>query len=144
MSRILATAAVFAVLTAPAAARSHGGTPTPWAQAEIKVVVAHGLMAKSVLTFHPNDPLTRGALTALVSGLTAEPATASTHSQTPVTIAQLDATLVRGVGLNGDAGEVAAAARGAGLGRPSRSDTGVVARLLGRRTHPPTQPASRE
>ena len=104
MSRILATVAVFAVLAAPAAARSHGGAPTPWAQAEIKVVVAHGLMAKSVQTFHPNDPLTRGALTALVFGLTAEPATASTHSQAPVTIAQLDATLVRGLGLNVAAG----------------------------------------
>src|SRR5256714_4251579 len=139
MSRILATAAVFAVLAAPAAARSHGGTPTPWAQAEIKVVVAHGLMAKSVLTFHPNDPLTRGALTALVSGLTAEPATASTHSQTPVTIAQLDATLVRGLGLNVAAGEFAAAARGAGLAPPSRFGTEVVARLLGLRTNHPAQ-----
>ena len=139
MSRILATVAVFAVLAAPAAARSHGGAPTPWAQAEIKVVVAHGLMAKSVQTFHPNDPLTRGALTALVSGLTAEPATASTHSQTPVTIAQLDATLVRGLGLNVAAGEFAAAARGAGLAPPSRFGTEVVARLLGLRTNHPAQ-----
>src|SRR5947199_7577857 len=139
MSRILATAAVFAVLAAPAAARSHSGAPTPWAQAEIKVVVAHGLMAKSVQTFHPNDPLTRGALTALVSGLTAEPATASTHSQAPVTIAQLDATLVRGLGLNVAAGEFAAAARDAGLAPPSRFGTEVVARLLGLRTNHPTQ-----
>ena len=139
MSRILATAAVFAVLAAPAAARSHRGASTPWAQAEIKVVVAHGLMAKSVQTFHPNDPLTRGALTALVSGLTAEPATASTHSQAPVTIAQLDATLVRGLGLNVAAGEFAAAARDAGLAPPSRFGTEVVARLLGLRTNHPTQ-----
>src|SRR6266516_732818 len=139
MSRILATVAVFAVLAAPAAARSHGGAPTPWAQAEIKVVVAHGLMAKSVQTFHPNDPLTRGALTALVSGLTAEPATASTHSQTPVPIAQLDATLVRGLGLNVAAGAFAAAARGAGLAPPSRFGTEVVARLLGLRTNHPAQ-----
>src|SRR5438477_9845790 len=139
MSRILATAAVFAVLAAPAAARSHRGASTPWAQAEIKVVVAHGLMAKSVHTFHPNDPLTRGALTALLSGLTAEPATASTHSQAPVTIAQLDATLVRGLGLNVAAGEFAAAARDAALAPPSRFGTEVVARLLGLRTNHPTQ-----
>src|SRR5437764_8157205 len=110
MSRIFATAAVFAVLAAPAAARSHRGASTPWAQAEIKVVVAHGLLAKSVQTFHPNDPLTRAALTALVSALTAEPAIASAHSQAPDTIAQLDPTLVRGLRLNVAAGEFAAAA----------------------------------
>jgi len=49
MSRILATVAVFAVLAAPAAARSHGGAPTPWAPAEITVVVAHGLLAVTTL-----------------------------------------------------------------------------------------------
>src|SRR5436189_1629692 len=153
MSRILATAAVFAVLAAPAAARSHRGASTPWAQAEIKVVVAHGLMAKSIQTFHPNDPLTRGALTALVSGLTSELPTASPQSTAPVTIAQLDSTLVRGLGLSGAATEFAAAARSAGLAPPSRFGTEVVARLLGLRTnHParldslellPSQPATR-
>jgi cell wall-associated NlpC family hydrolase len=154
MSRILATAAFFAVLAAPAAARSHGGAqPAPWAQPEIKLVVAHGLMAKSVQTFHPNDPLTRGALTALVSGLTAGRPTASMHAEGPVTIAQLDATLARALGLSGAAAEFAAAARSAGLAPPSRFGTEVVARLLGLRTnHPakldslellPSQPATR-
>ena len=32
--------------------------PVSWAQPQIKVVVAHGLMAKSIQTFRPNDPLT--------------------------------------------------------------------------------------
>jgi cell wall-associated NlpC family hydrolase len=155
MSRILAIAAVFAVLAAPAAARSQGGAqqPAAWAQAEIKVVVAHGLMAKSVQTFHPNDPLTRGALSALVSGLTAEQPAVSAYSQAPVTLAQLDAALVRGLGLTGAAAEFSAAARSAGLAPPSRFGTEVVARLLGLRTnHParldslellPSQPATR-
>jgi cell wall-associated NlpC family hydrolase len=154
MSRILATTAVFAVLAAPAAARNQGGAqPASWAQPQIKLVVSRGLMANSIQTFHPNDPLTRGALTALVSGLTSELPSASTQSAAPVTMAQLDSTLVRGLGLNGPAAEFAAAARSAGLTPPSRFGTEVVARLLGLRTnHPakldslellPSQPATR-
>src|SRR5262249_50171966 len=74
MSRILAFFAVFAVLAAPAAARGRGAAqPASWAQPEIRVVVAHGLMARSVQTFRPTDPITRGQLTALVAGLTEEP-----------------------------------------------------------------------
>ena len=140
MSRILATTAVFAVLAAPAAARNQGGAqPASWAQPQIKLVVSHGLMANTIQTFHPNDPLTRGALTALVSGLTSELPTASPQSTAPVTIAQLDSTLVRGLGLSGAAAEFAAAARSAGLAPPSRFGTEVVARLLGLRTNHPAQ-----
>jgi cell wall-associated NlpC family hydrolase len=156
MSRILATTAVLAVLAAPAAAQSTGrAQPASWAQTEIKVVVGHGLMAKSVQTFHPNDPLTRGALTSLIGGLTSEPPTASAQSATTasVTIAQLDATLVRALDLTDAATQFAATARSARLAPPSRFGTEVVARLLGLRTnHParldslellPSQPATR-
>jgi cell wall-associated NlpC family hydrolase len=140
MSRILATVAAFAVLAAPAAARTRGGAqPASWAQPEIKFVVAHGLMAKSVQTFRPSDPLTRGALTDLVAGLTFETPTASTASTAPVTIAQLDATLVRALDLGTAAAEFATAARGAGMAPPSRFGTEVVARLLGLRTNHPAQ-----
>ena len=140
MSRILATTAVFAVLAAPAAAHSAGkAEPVSWAQPQIKVVVSRGLMANSVQTFHPNDPLTRGALTMLVAGLTSQRPTATTASTAPVTIAQLDSTLVRGLGLSGAAAEFAAAARSAGLTPPSRFGTEVVARLLGLRTNHPAQ-----
>src|SRR5437016_1780920 len=140
MSRILATTAVFAVLAAPAAAQDQGGAqPASWAQPQIKVVVSHGLMASSIQTFHPDDPLTRGALTALVSGLTSDRPTASTQSTAPVTMAQLDSTLVRGLDLSGAAVEFAAAARSAGLTPPSRFGTEVVARLLGLRTNHPAQ-----
>src|SRR2546430_778635 len=140
MSRILATTAVFAVLAAPAAAQNQGGAqPVSWAQPQIKLVVSHGLMANSIQTFHPNDPLTRGALTALVSGLGSERPTATTASTAPVTMAQLDSTLVRGLGLSGAATEFAAAARSAGLTPPSRFGTEVVARLLGLRTNHPAQ-----
>jgi cell wall-associated NlpC family hydrolase len=140
MSRILATTAVFAVLAAPAAAHSAGkAEPVSWAQPQIKVVVSRGLMANSVQTFHPNDPLTRGALTTLVAGLTSQRPTATTASTAPVTIAQLDSTLVRGLGLSGAAAEFAAATRSAGLTPPSRFGTEVVARLLGLRTNHPAQ-----
>src|SRR5437899_3204854 len=140
MSRILAITAVFAVLAAPAAARTSGGAqPASWAQPQIKVVVAHGLMAKSVQTFHPYDPLTSGALTALVSGLALDGPTFTTQSTAPVTMAQLDATLVRALGLTDAAAQVAAAARAAGLAPSSRFGTEVVARLLGLRTNHPAQ-----
>jgi hypothetical protein len=158
MSRILAISAALAVLAgAPAGANARTGAAQPpsWAQAEIKLVVAHGLMAKSVSAFRPNDPLTRGALDGLVAGLAgdAAPATASPQSTMPVTIAQLDASLVRGLELT-DAGiAFAGAARTAGLAPPSRFGTEVVARLLGLRTnHPakldslellPSEPATR-
>ena len=140
MSRILATTAVFAVLAAPAAAGGAGKTqPASWAQPQIKVVISHGLMAHSLQSFHPNDQLTRGALTTLVAGLTSERPTVTTVSNTPVTIAQLDSTLVRGLGLSGAAAEFAVAARSAGLTPPSRFGTEVVARLLGLRTNHPAQ-----
>jgi len=103
------------------------------------MVVAHGLMANSVKAFHPNDPLTRGALVALVAGLTSDRPAASTESTAPVTIAQLDATLVRGLDLSATASDYSAAARTAGLAPPSRFGTEVVARLLGLRTNHPAQ-----
>ena len=140
MSRILSTVAVFAVLAAPAAARDRGAArPASWAQPEIRIVVGHGLMAKSVQTFRPNDPITRGELTGLVAGLAEEPPTASLSSTAPVTMAQLDATLVRGLGLSDAASAFGAVARNAGLKPPSRFGTEVVARLLGLRTNHPTQ-----
>jgi cell wall-associated NlpC family hydrolase len=140
MSRILATAAVFAVLAAPAAAQRAAGTaPASWAQPQIRVVVAHGLMARSVQTFRPNDALTRSALSALVAGLVPGAATVSSRSTQPVTMAQLDATLVRALGLTDAAAAFAAGARSSGLAPPSRFGTEVVARLLGLRTNHPAQ-----
>jgi cell wall-associated NlpC family hydrolase len=145
MSRILAISVVFAVLVAPAAAQTGTGAAyradaPDWAKREIKVVVAHGLMAKSVQTFKPNNVLTRSALNNLVAGLstTTKPQTPSA-STAPVTMAQLDATLVTALGLRGTAAELTTAARAAGLRPPSRFGTEVVARLLGLRTNHPTQ-----
>jgi hypothetical protein len=142
MSRILAISAALAVLAAaPAAGHARAGTkqPASWAQPEIKLVVAHGLMAKSIDAFRPNDPLTRGALDSLVAGLTGQPTGVAAQSTAPVTMAQLDASLLRGLDLTDAAIAFAGAARSAGLAPPSRFGTEVIARLLGLRTNHPAK-----
>src|SRR6266516_4109314 len=70
-----------------------------WAVAQIRVVVSHGLMAPDVARFRPDDPLTRGALAALVAGLTGRTPEAVFNPAAPVTMAGLDAKLVRGLSL---------------------------------------------
>jgi cell wall-associated NlpC family hydrolase len=140
MSRIVVIAAACALLASPAAAQPRARVATgsaSWAQPEIKLVVSHGLMARSVQSFRPNDPLTRGALSALAAGLVERSSTTVPQSATSVTMAQLDATLVRALGLAPAAGAFAAATRGAGLAPPSRFGTETVARLLGLRTNHP-------
>ena len=145
MSRILVISAVFAVLVAPAAAQTGGaqatrGTaPANWAQREITIVVAHGLMAKTVRSFRPNDVLTRSALSALAAGLRTTGAAPRSESAAPATMADLDAGLVRALDLGSSASQFGAATRAAGLRPPRRFGTEVVARLLGLRTNHPAQ-----
>jgi cell wall-associated NlpC family hydrolase len=153
MSRLLTLAAVCALLAAPSAlavriadpgaktTRSRSNVPpTSWAQADIRYVVAHGLMAKSVAAFRAGDSLTQGELAALLAGLTKQPATAIADPSAPVTLSQLDARLVRGLALSDAASAFLTGARAAGLGVPSRFGTETVVRLLGLRTnHPAVQ-----
>ena len=111
---------------------------TSWAQAELRAVVAAGLMAKEAAA-RPNDPLTRGELETLTAGLLhAVPAKPSTSSAT-VTMSTLDAKLVTTLGLTDTAKVFAQNAKTAGLTPPSRFGTEAVARLLGLR---PNHPAS--
>jgi cell wall-associated NlpC family hydrolase len=151
MSRFLAAAVCCALLASPSALagkiadpgnarRTNSSTPAPsWAQAEIRYVVSHGLMAKSVATFRATDPLTQGELAALVAALTKQPARAAAVSSAPVTVAQLDARLVRALDLSDAAAAFTAGARGAGLTVPSRFGTESVVRLLGLRTNHPAK-----
>ena len=143
MSRILASAAVFTVLAAPVA---HGRTlasrasgATSWAAPEIRVVVSHGLMARSVATFRPDDTLTQGELAALVGGLTEQPVQRPATPAAPVTVAELDARLVRALGLGAAAQTFRRNAIAAGLFTPTRFGTEAVARLLGLRTNHPAR-----
>ena len=133
MRRFVLLAALFALL-APAPAEA-ATPPRSWAHAEIRLVVSQGLMADSVASFRPNAPLTQGALTELIAGLTdpeIEPPPPA-GSTTPVTIAQLDAQLVRALGLGDEASLFYGAAAAAGTRPPARFGTEVVARLLGLR-----------
>ena len=168
MSRLLSLAVlaalVFAapIVAAPARPDRDGARssepakrkPRPsWAKAEIRLVVARGLMARSVASFRPNDPLTQGELSRLIAGLTRRSPAPTAAPEAPVTLATLDARLVRALGLRAAALRFALVARRAGLDPPARFGTEVVARLLGlRKNHPagsdelelsPTDPATR-
>jgi cell wall-associated NlpC family hydrolase len=165
MSRFLVLAVCCALLAAPSALAVKIGDPgksratsgpaptSSWAEAHIRYVVAHGLMAKTVGAFRAGDTLTQGELATLVSGLTKQPATAVANPTAPVTVAQLDARLVRSLQLSEAATAFTDGALAAGLAVPSRFGTESVARLLGLRTdHPlkqdnlellPSDPVSR-
>ena len=143
MRRPLAAFACLAFVCAGAAAAQPQATNRSWADQQIRFVVAHGLMAKSVAGFKPDAPLTRGALNQAVEALgrTAAGAPADPPSTTDphqVTIAQLDSRLVQGLGLSPAARSFAETARNAGLSVPSRFGTEVVARLIGLRFNHPT------
>jgi cell wall-associated NlpC family hydrolase len=158
MSRLLPIAASLAVIAAPTAGattipapgapsaprsattRTTSSAAAAWALPEIRVVVSHGLMAPDVASFRPTAPLTQRALAALVAGLTESPAVKPANPAAGVTIAQLDAQLVRALGLADDASMFVQEATSAGLVPPARFGTEVVARLLGLRTnHPASQ-----
>jgi len=159
MSRRIFVAACAAALLAagpatgstPAPPPAGQGTPTPtptpapkptpkhrsWADAQIRVVVSHGLMAPDVASFRPDDPLTRGALADLVAGLIDRAPAPVVNPSAPVTIAGLDTKLVRGLGLAVAAGDFVRAARAVGLSPPARFGTEVTARMLGLRYNHP-------
>ena len=138
MRRLAVLVACFGLLAAPAAAKAAGGKS--WASTQIQLVTSRGLMGGDPNRFRPDDPLTRGDLADLVAGLSGKTPVAPADPSAPVTIAGLDASLVRGVGLGAAGREFATGARAAGLTPPARFATEVVARLLGLRTdHPRAQ-----
>jgi cell wall-associated NlpC family hydrolase len=165
LATLAAACAVAAVCTA-AAAGSSRNLPN-WAAPQIATVVAHKLMgAKSVRKFHPNATLTNKALASLAADLkeqlgstdptadgTGDTGTTTTGTTTtgtttttvsdptaPVTMTQLDRSLVQAIGLGKAAKQFAQGARADGLAVPGRFGTEVVARLLGLRlNHPAAQ-----
>jgi len=150
MSRLAAIAACSALLAAPCAVAANqvatGGAiqkrgsvvpPKAWDRAEIRLVVGHGLMARSVSAFRPNDVLTRGELATLVADLTEQPMVDPRDPSAPVTVTQLDTSLVKALQLSDAAALFLANARSAGLAVPGRFGTETVARLLGLRTNHP-------
>lgn len=166
--RLITLVAACAVAALLAAAAPGAGKPLPnWAAPQIATVVAHRLMgARNVRKFRPNAALTRQALANLVLGLqeqlgssgsssgfgstdttstgaTTGGTTTTTGGSDPtahMTMAQLDTSLVRALGLGKAAKEFAKGARAAGIAVPGRFGTEVVARLLGLRlNHPAAQ-----
>src|SRR5436190_20801499 len=110
MSRwVLGFVALALVVASPAAAA------TSWAQPQIKVVTARGLMGGKGASFRPDDPLTAGELSELIGGLTGRAAPSALNPTVPVTISQLDAELVRAFGLLPAARQFSTAVRAAGL-----------------------------
>jgi cell wall-associated NlpC family hydrolase len=139
--RRLRLLAVFACLLAgltAAPSASPAATGRSWAQPQIRLVVSRGLMARNVASFRPNDTLTQGELSALVADLTDQPPKPAANPAAPVTMAQLDARLVRVLELGDAASSFYDGAAAAGLRPPARFGTEVVARLLGLRTNHPT------
>jgi cell wall-associated NlpC family hydrolase len=136
--RRLRPLALFACLLT-ALAIAPGATPSAskrsWAQPQIRLVVARGLMARSVTSFRPNDALTQGELAELVAGLTEQLPRPVPNPSAQVTMAQLDAKLVRTLELGDEASLFQEAALAAGLRPPARFGTEVVARLIGLRTN---------
>jgi cell wall-associated NlpC family hydrolase len=114
-----------------------GAGKTSWALPQIKLVTSHGLMGGDLATFKPDSPLTQDALAQLVGDLTETEAVAPATPDALVTMAGLDSSLVKGLGLRDAATAFASGARAAGLAPPSRFGTEVVARLLGLRTNHP-------
>src|SRR5215218_3585962 len=138
MRRVLPLTLLAAMAVAPSAA--HAAPQRSWAQAEIKLVVSRGLMAESVATFRPDAPLTQPELTELIAGLAPIGPQRVPKATAPVTMAQLDAQLVRALELRDEAALFYRGAAAAGLRPPSRFGTEAVARLLGlRKNHPAGQ-----
>jgi cell wall-associated NlpC family hydrolase len=126
--------AILFVLAALAAAQP--AVALNWARPQIKVVVAGGLMGPSVAEFHPNGALTRGDLGQALAVLTGEPQVVVDPGRA-VTMARLDAALVKAVGLRPSAQQFQQVVVAAGLRPPGRLGNEVVARLLGLRFNHP-------
>ena len=129
---LVATLAVLAV-----AAAAPSAPAASWAQPQIKVVVAHGLMGPSVANFRPRANVTRAELGAAIAGLTGKPQVVVDPSR-EVSMARLDATLVKALGLSPAARTFQQKVAAAGLNPPARLGNEVVARLIWLRLNHPS------
>jgi hypothetical protein len=139
-------AVLVAVLAAGcfAPASASGATAKPsWAQPQIKVVVAAGLLAERVQDFRPDEPLTRQALADALAVLELERESKTSfrfpavNPDRSVTIRELDAALVGFAGLGDAARALTAQLRAAGLEPKAGAGTETIARLLGLRFNHP-------
>lgn len=137
MHRLLVCAIVALTLVA-ASPTSAGPAPRSFAVMQIAKVVDAGLMAPSVQSFRPEDPLTASELATVVASLGGAISIADPDALVPVR--EFDARLVSLAGLRSAAQSIRLAAAGAGLAPRPWLGTETVARMLGLRfNHPRTQ-----
>lgn len=108
---------------------------TQFASAEIEAVVEAGLMAPSVETFRPNDPLTSSELAVVVASLGGPISIADPNAL--VTVREFDARLVTLAGLRPTAQQIRTTAIDAQLTPRPWLGTETIARLLGFRVNHP-------
>jgi cell wall-associated NlpC family hydrolase len=129
-------ALVLAGGTQPAAAAS-------WAQPQIRVAVASGLMGPSVAAFRPNAALTRADLAQIVAGITRDEQVVSEPGRA-VTMTELNRGIVRALGLGPSAGKFRGELGAEGLKPPRRAGWEIAARLLQLRYNHPAARDNRE
>jgi cell wall-associated NlpC family hydrolase len=140
MQRVLASAIVALALTGAGTASARPAAQPPFAAAEIAKVVDAGLMAPSVASFRPQDPLTASELATVIASLGG--AISIGDPTALVTVRELDARLVSLAGLRPAAQAIRLAAVDAGLTPRPWLGTETVARMLGLRiNHPRTEDA---
>ena len=108
-----------------------------FAAAEVAKVVDAGLMAPSVESFRPADPLTASEIATVIASLGGT--ISVTDPDAPVTVRQLDARLVTLAGLRPAAQTIRLAAVAAELGPRPWLGTETVARMLGLRVNHPRE-----
>ena len=137
MHRAGVAVAALATLVATGAAAARPAATSSFAEAEIATVVDAGLMASSVESFRPADPLTASELAIVIASLGGP--ISVTDPDAPVTVRELDARLVTLAGLRPSAQTIRLAAVAAELGPRSWLGPETVARMLGFRVNHPRE-----
>jgi cell wall-associated NlpC family hydrolase len=109
-----------------------GATSAPaasWAKPQIQTVVSQGLMGPSVRNFRGRDNVTRAELGTALAALTGKQQVV-VDPDANVTMAGLDAAVVKALGLKPVAREFQHKVEDAGLNPPNRLGNEVVARLI--------------
>jgi cell wall-associated NlpC family hydrolase len=125
---------LLAALAALAAAPT--GRAESWAQPQIEIVVAAGLMGPSATEFRPGQPLTRAELGYAMAVLTQREQVVVDPDRA-VTVTGLDGRLVRYLGLRRAARRFRQSVDAAGLNPPRRLGAETAARLLQLRVNHP-------
>ena len=151
MRRLALFSCLLLFATAGTAGAGRSSSPS-WAAPQIATVVAAGLMAPSVETFRPDDPLLESEFAEVLTAL-GDPDVPGAVPDRAVTMRELDARLVTAAGLRAEARYIRQAAAESGLAPTQYLGTETIARMLGLRiNHPrgeeqlelqPTQPATR-